>query len=297
MPTKENGSGKQQPYNPKTGEYEGKKDIKKEYKPNKSVLERFNVTEDEIPWYDYKTEDIDWAIEGQYPKRSGIFDKNTLGGYGGHDEDLQNKDNIVEMSVNEYFEKCAEGFGNETYDQFDQIKADKGTINHLLNVIFVHNKRFPMPFIDFNNPSDQEGRHRMYVAGLILGFDTKFPVLAINNSKEAVNNKIRKMDKEIKRYYERNFPDYEPTMVNVGEIVKQNKLLEDNSVLNRRTENWGSSYKDYKINKFLLDNEFTQPIRIVERNGVYKIDDGMHRMIALQNEGYTNVEVLVKHEK
>lgn len=150
----------------------------------KKELERLNITEDTLDdGYDYKTKEVKWTIAGAIPSRDGIFDTDTLGGFSGYDKDLANKENIVYMTPYEYLEKCAEGFGNTLNHQIKQIEANEETLNHLYNVIYNKNKRFPMPYIDFNKPSNQEGRHRMYVAGKILGFERKFPVLAVNNSK------------------------------------------------------------------------------------------------------------------
>lgn len=99
---------------------------------------------------------------------------------------------IIEMTPEEYFEECAKIFGNSVENQKRQTAADKATLDHLTQVITKYRKRFPIPFINIKDRT-QEGRHRMYVLGELLGWDKKFPVLIIQD----VNN-IRVPGKEIK---------------------------------------------------------------------------------------------------
>ena len=90
---------------------------------------------------------------------------------------------IVEMTPEEYFEQCAKLFGNSVGAQKRQIAADKEVIDNLTQVIKKYHKRFPIPFINIKDNS-QEGRHRMYVLGELFGWDKKVPVLIIQD----VNN-------------------------------------------------------------------------------------------------------------
>ncbi len=99
---------------------------------------------------------------------------------------------IVEMSPEEYFEQCAELFGNSIEAQKRQIAADTGVLDDLTQVIKKYHKRFPIPFINIKDRT-QEGRHRMYVLGELFGWDKKVPVLIIQD----VNN-VRVTGKEIK---------------------------------------------------------------------------------------------------
>lgn len=99
---------------------------------------------------------------------------------------------IIEMTPEEYFEECAKIFGNSVENQKRQTAADKDTLDHLTQVITKYKKRFPIPFINIKDRT-QEGRHRMYVLGELLGWDKKFPVLIIQD----VDN-IRVPGKEIK---------------------------------------------------------------------------------------------------
>ena len=98
---------------------------------------------------------------------------------------------IVEMTPEEYFQECAKIFGNSVENQKRQTAADKTTLDHLTQVITKYKKRFPIPFINIKDRT-QEGRHRMYVLGELLGWDKKFPVLIIQD----INN-IRVPGKEI----------------------------------------------------------------------------------------------------
>lgn len=68
------------------------------------------------------------------------------------------------------------------------------------------------------------------------------------------------------------------------------------TTLNTRKSIWGNSYSDYRFNEEIYDNDITHPIRIVKRNGKYLVEDGNHRLVALKNNGYEQIEVLVRKE-
>lgn len=99
---------------------------------------------------------------------------------------------IIDMTPQEYFEECAKLFHNSVEFQKKQIAADTETIEHLTDVITKFGKRFPIPYINIANNS-QEGRHRMYVLGELFGWDKAVPVLIIQD----VNN-VRVPGKELK---------------------------------------------------------------------------------------------------
>lgn len=99
---------------------------------------------------------------------------------------------IVDMTPEQYFEECATLFHNSVESQKKQIAADTETIEHLTDVIKKFGKRFPIPYINIANNS-QEGRHRMYVLGELFGWDKAVPVLIIQD----VNN-VRVPGKELK---------------------------------------------------------------------------------------------------
>lgn len=99
---------------------------------------------------------------------------------------------IIDMTPEQYFEECAKLFHNSVESQKRQIAADTETIEHLTDVITKFGKRFPIPYINIANHS-QEGRHRMYVLGELFGWDKAVPVLIIQD----VNN-VRVPGKELK---------------------------------------------------------------------------------------------------
>lgn len=98
---------------------------------------------------------------------------------------------IVDMTPEEYFEECSTIFHNSVDFQKKQTAADTGTIEHLTDVIKKFGRRFPIPYINIANNS-QEGRHRMYVLGELFGWDKAVPVLIIQD----VNN-VRVPGKEL----------------------------------------------------------------------------------------------------
>lgn len=123
-----------------------------------------------------------------------IFDTSTLGGYSYYsqcipgdpeNEYMKVKHNkigkIVQMSPNEYFSLCAKMFNITVDDLKEQKLLDdgEGYINKLKDVILKEKKQFPMTFICFPD-KQQEGLHRMYVAGELFGWGEKFPVLVIS---------------------------------------------------------------------------------------------------------------------
>lgn len=108
---------------------------------------------------------------------------------------------IIQMSPKEYFEACADGFGNTVQQNINQIKDDRETLKLLTDVIEIYNRQFPITFLDYSDSTfSQEGRHRMYIAGERLGWDTKFPVLVIykkghNPSRLKLNKNTDVIDK------------------------------------------------------------------------------------------------------
>lgn len=127
-----------------------------------------DTTRNEIRWVDDLLDDPDYYERKGYTAR------------------------VVEMTPEEYFEYCAELFGNSVEIQKRQIASDTDVIDNLTQVITKYKKRFPIPFINIVNKS-QEGRHRMYVLGELFGWDKRFPVLVIQD----VNN-VRVPGKKLK---------------------------------------------------------------------------------------------------
>lgn len=147
--------------------------------------------ESEDDWY------FDWGTEEA--QGSDIFDKNRgessyaremikLAKTGGTNEKGLGAQ-IVEMTPREYLEACAKGFNSTYSNQIAQIEYDKTTLSRLQQVLTKYKKKFPITYLNVGSGWDrqevhrgefeQEGRHRMYVAGKMFGWDTKFPVLQI----------------------------------------------------------------------------------------------------------------------
>lgn len=309
VPTKKNGSGGEQPYDEKTGRFqstfnklsekgytrneiaeksleEREQILNKEFKPSEQAKRRHNITKDTLPWYDYKTDNVDWTFEGEFPKRNGIFDTKTLGGFTNYDRDLADKNNIVMITPREYFKLTAKGFGRTYEEEVKNVEANKENINHLMNVLFVNNKKFPMTWIDLQKPDSQEGRHRMLVAAKAVGWDTPQPVLAVNGSA------TQKLSDEQKEKYGKFYKEYKPKIIDIEKAIQDNKILEDNSTLNTRQHHWGSEYKDYNIDPD--EYKKASPIMVTERNGKLLVEDGRHRLVALKNGHFKNVEVLYR---
>ena len=97
----------------------------------------------------------------------------------------------------------------------------------------------------------------------------------------------------LKRIWGREFPNYHIEEVNIEDIVKTNHLLDNNSVLERRPDIWGSSYKNYHFKPDVAAYDVHYPIRLDQK---HRILDGNHRFIALFNDGYKTAEVLVKNK-
>lgn len=123
-----------------------------------------------------------------------IFDKSTLGGFSykamcipGNKENeyMKNVKNRVGkikwMSPDRYYSYSAKILNTTVDDLKEQRGFDKDYIEKLKNVILKDKKKFPMTFIDFAD-NEQEGLHRMYVAGELFGWDTRFPVLVIDKN-------------------------------------------------------------------------------------------------------------------
>ena len=155
--------------------------------------------------YDMKTNQ-DYTLK-QLKKREGIrdsvddvFDISTteMGGYWesllkGEDLDyLHNKKNvkgkIVYMTPNQYYRESAKVLNkmhNNSKNNFQSLvrtrSIDKNYMKKLEEVITKKHEKFPIPVLDISDNCGQEGLHRMMVAGNLYGWNTKFPVLLVEN--------------------------------------------------------------------------------------------------------------------
>lgn len=85
------------------------------------------------------------------------------------------------MTPAEYYAICAESvFDNATVDGLKaQRKKDVRANNDIKEIVTKYHKRLFMPYINLAN-HQQEGLHRMMLAGELFGWDTEFPVLVID---------------------------------------------------------------------------------------------------------------------
>lgn len=187
------------------------KKIKRYYASN-ILYEDYLDTEQQF--WDYKTAPVDGK---------NIFDENR--GESGYARDMiklahsgaVNEDgkyvDIVQMSPREYFEACAEGFGSTFSNQITSVRSDVKILQHLADVIQKYKVRFPITHLDYSyNGFNQEGRHRMYIAGELFGWDTKQPVMVIRTTDEATKAKkeeivTRYINKALRRTKQYEFVD------------------------------------------------------------------------------------------
>ncbi len=119
----------------------------------------------EQQFYDYGTKEITkWIEDNKLPYSNQLFDISTLGGYAKYNIYLD-KEHIVRMTPKEYFNRV--------------VAKDIDALNHLKQVILKYHKSFPIPYISESNGANQEGRHRMYIAAELFGWDKTFPVLLV----------------------------------------------------------------------------------------------------------------------
>ena len=137
----------------------------------------------EKQFWDYRTKELTDGI---------VFDTTTTGT--GYDyfitnpkvAEEENKYATIEyMTPMEYFKRCADIFNSRTGTNSDTaeslvtaIKRDRYTYSHLLDVLTVYKKTFPIGWLNYADMG-QEGMHRMAVAGEYSGWDIKQPVLVI----------------------------------------------------------------------------------------------------------------------
>lgn len=119
---------------------------------------------------------------------------------------------IVKMSPMEYYTECANNIfdsGHTVKDLIKQRTYDKNYIKELEEVITKKHTKYPMPYLNYAEKG-QEGLHRMYVAGELFGWDTKFPVLVIDYYDKEIADRNKKISRarEFARYDIRDCIDY-----------------------------------------------------------------------------------------
>ena len=90
---------------------------------------------------------------------------------------------------------------------------------------------------------------------------------------------------------------YELKDVDLDLIANDTNLDNDYSMADRRPQWWGNDINKYNINYEKLRNSYiTDPIRVKQSNGKWRIADGHHRIKALRNMGYNKAPVYVLKE-
>lgn len=115
----------------------------------------------------------------------------------------------------------------------------------------------------------------------------------INESSE---NILRLSDDLSDTYIRKYFNNYHKELVSLDDILKDTDNLHNDAMKTRRIEVWGQDpdlYK-YDTNKGYFGS-LREPIRVAKINGKFIVLDGNHRLRALANNGYKQVEVLVRN--
>lgn len=159
----------------------------------------------EQKFYNYRTAEIDGKNIFDTHKASNSDAQQILDGSKYWREDKNTYSEIIQMTPFEYFKACAEDCFNETAEELIASRGrDIDILNHLKEVIQKYKKRFPIAYIDYatHNTPSQEGLHRMYVAGELYGWDTKFPVQIIKwvDDDRAQKEREWKHIRQIERY-------------------------------------------------------------------------------------------------
>ena len=159
---------------------------------------RFRLIESEGEFYDYGTSDVTDEVLFDVNKAEASYYNGIL-----HDSDYykthKNKQGkIVWMTPQKYYETCADDIFNVPLSSLKSSRSyDVKTNEFLKRVILEQKKKFPIAVIDYTSKG-QEGLHRMQVAGELVGWDVKQPVLII----DWFDKELHKQSEERKRVYE-----------------------------------------------------------------------------------------------
>lgn len=112
-----------------------------------------------------------------------LFDTNTTD-YPLYNKFLKNNNigdetgTIEQMTPNEYYKEGSK-IHNISFEERKRItEMNNDNLSMLASIVNEKGKQLAMPFIDYSK-QDQDGYHRMYLAGEMFGWDTKQPVLVI----------------------------------------------------------------------------------------------------------------------
>ena len=176
--------------------------------------------DDEERFWDYKTADVNGTeIFDTSRQETSYGEKFIRLADTGKTDSQGRKSKIVQMSPQEYFLACADGFGSSYSAQIRQVADDEEQLQMLNDVIDKYHKRFPLTYLDYSGISfGQEGRHRMYVAGEKFGWDTKHPVLIIYKG-DAPNSKQYKDEHEFNKRIKKIYQDSDKYKINDDELI------------------------------------------------------------------------------
>ena len=108
---------------------------------------------------------------------------------------------IIMMSPKEYYERCSRDIFNGR-SSVDELKRSREYSKFKDNTSFIDKykslmqsgTKFPLCTLNYANPT-QEGLHRMYAAGKLYGWNTKFPVLVVDDFDKEKAERWRNLDK------------------------------------------------------------------------------------------------------
>lgn len=190
MPTKlgDGGHGPEN-YNPADGKY-----------VENSVNEEAASNRKKYEW-DYKTGDVNGDDIFDINVQSNSYVSQYLIDPKYMEDKNGKKAEITYMTPQQYYEDCAKycfGGSINAKKLKEQRGYDSSTIEHLKNVI-KDGIKFPLPYIEYDEykKGEQEGLHRMYVAGELFGWDHKFPVLTIKWTDEETKKMFEKSREKI----------------------------------------------------------------------------------------------------
>lgn len=217
---------------------------------------KYNAYKNSYDGVDYRTGTV---------RGSDIFDTSRSSGYdqyipGSGDEDLIKREEnkvgkIVMMSPAQYFKGCVDIFNKQGHSttlqkQIDHIRDyEQYQIDYLKEVILKYKKQFPMTYLDYATPT-QEGRHRMYAAGEIFGWDKKFPVLVVDwaDPERAERDKQEKYDREITKKVEDAIKDvYEVPFVSWDDVAEELEFDLENLKYKLEEDDFGNVVYDIEV--------------------------------------------------
>ena len=163
----------------------------------------------EAPWLDQENDVWDYGTS-ELNSDTEIFDKtkaensfyqDVLDGSEYYKTNKNIIGKVVYMTPEEYYQKCADEIFNRNSVTVDSLKRqrayDENQLDHIKKVLSKYNRKLAIPVLNYTDPS-QEGLHRMMVAGELVGWDVKQPVLVI----DWYDKDRHRKEEEKKKYYD-----------------------------------------------------------------------------------------------